>query len=506
MSGHDGVRRGGILLEDLQRRFDELEKRFAKLTDDYANLNRRYDELGEKSAKQQQRIRELEGELAKARKTSRNSSKPPSSDIVKPPKKDPPSVDSPDGKRKRGGQPGHPRHERPEISPDDIDAIVNYQDDLCPCCGTPLSDLEEPPDVLYQIELPEKPIRTTQHCRHAKWCGKCEKKITPPWPPGLLEAGLVGPRLTAFVGFLKGACAMTISAIRRFFRDVLRVKVSKGFLAKLINKVSGSLADPYEEVLRLLPDEDCLNIDETGHKELGKRLWTWCFRAATFALFKISPSRGSEVLLEVLGREFDGLIGCDYFSAYRKYMRLNENVGVQFCLAHLIRDVKFLAEHPDAKNRAYGERLLVQLRKLFDIVHRRDEYPTPAGFRTALARVRNELVWQATMESPHTQQALAMEERFYRHTASYFRFLTDPDIDPTNNIVEQAFRFVAIQRRITQGTRSPTGQRWCERIWTVIATCEQQGRSIFEYLIDAVTSHITHQPVPSLLPEPSDSS
>lgn len=291
---------------------------------------------------------------------------------------------------------------------------------------------------------------------------------------------------------------MTISALRRFFRDAMQIKISRGFLAKLANKISGSLADPYEELLRLLPDEERLNVDETGHKDSGKRLWTWCFRAATYALFKISPSRGSDVLVEVLGREFNGLLGCDYFSAYRKYMRLNDNVRLQFCLAHFIRDVKFLAEHPNSKNQAYGKCLLEHLKKLFAIIHRRDEYDTPAGFRIALARVRNELVWAATMDSPHTREALALEERFYQHTESYFRFITEPEIDPTNNVVEQAFRFVAIQRRITQGTRGLTGQTWCERIWTVVATCEQQGRSIFDYLCAAVISHFAHQPIPSL--------
>jgi len=60
--------------------------------------------------------------------------------------------------------------------------------------------------------------------------------------------------------------------------------------------------------------------DETGHKEKGKLYWTWCFRAELYTLFKIDSSRGSQVLIEVLGREFEGVLGCDYFSAYRKYM------------------------------------------------------------------------------------------------------------------------------------------------------------------------------------------
>ena len=91
------------------------------------------------------------------------------------------------------------------------------------------------------------------------------------------------------------------------------------------------MKETYELLLGILPDESFLNVDETGHKDCGKRMWTWCFRAPLFTMFKIAPSRGSEVLIEVLGREFDGVLGCDYFSAYRKYMG-DCGVLVQFCL------------------------------------------------------------------------------------------------------------------------------------------------------------------------------
>ena len=101
--------------------------------------------------------------------------------------------------------------------------------------------------------------------------------------------------------------------------DVPRA-VDAGQAAKVVNKVSASLKAPYEELLNLLASEERLNVDETGHKDNGRRWWTWCFRALTYTVFKIAPSRGSDVLMEVLGREFNGLLGCDYFSAYRKYM------------------------------------------------------------------------------------------------------------------------------------------------------------------------------------------
>ena len=116
------------------------------------------------------------------------------------------------------------------------------------------------------------------------------------------------------------------------------------------------LEQPYQELLDCLPGEKLLNVDETGHKQNRLRMWTWCFRAELYTLFKIDPTRSTDVLIKVLGTEFDGVLGCDYFSSYRSYMT-RFDVTIQFCLAHLIRDVKFLTTLPDARDRAYGERL-----------------------------------------------------------------------------------------------------------------------------------------------------
>jgi len=297
---------------------------------------------------------------------------------------------------------------------------------------------------------------------------------------------------------------MSYTSIRNFLRDCVGVTISRGHLRTLVAKVTDSLLDPYEQLLALVPSEERLNVDETGHKENGQRLWTWCFRASLYTLFKISPSRGSDVLVDVLGQEFNGVLGCDYFSAYRKYMK-DLNVVVQFCLAHFIRDVKFLIDHPNQKNGPHGQRLLEHLRQLFSTIHRREKYATEDSFRRQLARIRNNLVYAAVMESPGTREADNLGDRFVNHYDSFFTFITTPGVEPTNNLAEQAIRFVAIHRRLTQGTRSESGRRWCERIWTVIATCEQQQRSIFDYLCGAVVNFFHSLPAPSLIPAPDTS-
>jgi hypothetical protein len=76
-------------------------------------------------------------------------------------------------------------------------------------------------------------------------------------------------------------------------------------------------------LIHLLPKQTHLNIDETGHKERGAAYWTWCFRAKAFSAFKIHPSRGSEVLVDVLGQDYSGTLGADFWGAYRKYAQIS---------------------------------------------------------------------------------------------------------------------------------------------------------------------------------------
>jgi transposase len=456
-------------------------------------MEERLNKLEAEVATLRKRNAELEAEVARLRKNSSNSSKPPSSDIVKPPK---PPAPSGRCKRRIGGQPGHPRHDRVAFTPDEVNGTHVYEFHSCPGCGGRLKRLAGEDRVIQQVEIVRVPVTVTEHRAHAYFCRSCGKTHDAPMPRPVVKCGLIGPNLTALVAYLKGVCHASFSTIRKFLRDVMQVTVSRGQLAKLIGKMSGALARPYHDLLDRLPHEDRLNVDETGHKNNGKAWWTWCFRAELFTLFKIDSSRGSDVLLAVLGKEFDGVLGCDYFSAYRKYMK-DCGIAVQFCLAHLIREVKFLLTVSDRVTRSYAQRLLDALRKLFHIIHRRDQM-TPAQFSRALEKARQDVL-KVGRAAPPRREAQNLAERFRKHGAAYFQFITTPGMEPTNNLAEQAIRFVVIDRRITQGTRSETGRQWNERIWTTIATLTQQGRSILAYLRDALHATLNSRPVPSLL-------
>ena len=273
--------------------------------------------------------------------------------------------------------------------------------------------------------------------------------------------------------------------------------------------MSQALEQPYEELLKQIPLETTLNVDETGHKNKGDKFWTWVFCAKLYVLFRIDKSRGSKVLIDVLGKEFNGVLGCDYFSAYRKFMK-DFSISVQFCIAHLIRDIKFLTTLPNKSTALYGKKLLQAVKDMFKIIHEKD-LVSPLDFQTKLEQskrlinqiAKDEVPSQLTDNGKESmREAQNMAKRFRKHGEAYFTFITSPGMDPTNNIAEQAIRFIVIDRHITQGTRSDMGQRANERLWTVIATCARQGRSAFDFIFQAVQAFFQNTQPPSLLHSP----
>lgn len=435
----------------------------------------------------------LRERLAASKKTSADSSKPPSSDIVAPPKPAPPAGQE---KRKIGGQPGHPARFRTPFEGLDIDEVVPHDISSCPGCGGEIRRNGELETRFQQVEIVLPKLRVTEHVFPEFWCDGCGKACRAPLPIEVERGGMAGPTLVTLVAFMKGCCHASFSTVRLFLRDVCGLTVARSTLDKILKRATAALDGPYDELLGLLPGQGILNVDETGHPENGKLLWTWCLKADLFTLFKIEPSRGSKVLHELLGEEFDGLLGCDFFSAYRKF-KGEMGIEVQFCLAHLIRDVKFLIGLPSVEDKNFGCLLLLRLKELFGVIHRREEM-NASEFADALEGAKAAALAAAQL-APATRHGQNMAKRFAAHGESYFTFIATPGVDPTNNAAEQAIRFVVLDRVVTQGTRGEPGRRWCERIWTTLATCRQRGLSAFGFLSSAMGEYLAGREAPSLL-------
>jgi transposase len=438
---------------------------------------------------QQIQIVQLQEQVAKLLKNSSNSSKPPSSDVVKPPKA------KSNGSGKIGGQKSHPGFWRRLMPAEKVDDIQEHRLAECPDCKAPLSEEHETdPWIQQTAELPEKLIHVTEHRRHGYVCPKCRKHAYAPLPEGVGEGGIFGPRLQSLVTYTKGALHGSYTSLQEFMQEVFEIEVSRSGICNQIRQVSEAIQPAYQALSEAIAKEPALHVDETGHKDNGRRYWIWAFCTKLFGFFTIDASRGSQVLKKVLGETFKGTLITDFFSAYTKYASAFQ----QFCLAHLVRDIKFLTTLPDIGNQQFGIRLLRQFKRLFYFWHLRRTMPEERHAQAIAIIQRNLCTLVSEKQLPRKSQNIA--NRLDKHWSSYLRFLVDPSIAPTNNLAEQTLRTVVIDRKITQGTRSEWGRRWSERIWTVLATCRKQKRSSWKFIQDCILAHRLGAPYPSLLP------
>jgi len=462
-----------------------------RIVADLTELNR---VLTEQNLQLQARVRQLEEKIARLERNSSNSSKPPSSDIV-----NPRPATRKRGKAKRGGRPGHKKHTRQAFTADQIDKTVIHELPSAEIRRRKLTPLDESESALVQIDLPEKLYTVVDH--RVRLYQRPDGGIVKAKLPALTRReGFFTSRMVGLVGYLKGRCHMSYSTISGLLADVLEVPVSQGFLVKCCNaKLSPALAESHSAALEYVRNSPVVGTDETGHKDSGRRSWTWCHHASDVVFFQISNCRGSGVLLTNLGEDFDNILTADFYSANRTFVS-RSGVRVQWCWAHLIRDIKFIAELGYKNVNKWAQRLLESAKILLE-TWRKGKDKRTRHWRKKLEKLKKAFL-ASVMHPPNHPECRKIKKRFSGGDRDgYFLFLDVPGVEPTNNATERNIRFVVIDRRITQGTNSTAGMRFYERIWTVMASCTRQGRNMFHFLTESLKAHYTTSTPPSLLPQ-----
>ena len=469
-------------------------------------LERRVEELEKLLAAALERIRVLEADNAELRAenaafrdrlglSSRNSSKPPSSD--------PPNVERPTKPptgRKPGGQPGHPRHERRILPPDEIVAAIPER---CELCGVQLVGKDPDPFVHQVIEVPTVTAKVTNYELHSLTCSDpaCRHVTCGKLPPGVPRRAF-GPGLTALISLCTGKYRMSKRVVLELLSDVLGIEISLGSVSNLEQEMSAALAAPTDEAGAHVPKQPVADLDETGWFEgrkngRSKRAWLWVAVTAFVTVFRISPSRGADVAKEILGDTFAGFLVTDRWCAYNWV----ETSRRQLCWSHLIRDFQGFLDRGGEGAKA-GAELLRLVRKMFKRWHRvRDgtlSRPTfERGMKPIEQRIVAELEYAVICAEPKTA---GMATEILKLQDALFTFVHHEGIEPTNNVAERQIRPGVLWRKTSFGTQGPDGSRFVERILTVVATLKQQKRGVLPYLAAAYSAWLNGEQAPSLLP------
>jgi len=441
---------------------------------------------------QDRRIAALEAEVAAVKKTPRNSSLPPSTEH---PHAKPPRDKSKQGSgKKRGGQPGHPKHERALIPTEQCQAVAPLTPETCRRCGETLVG-SDPEPLRHQVwDIPEIKPLVTEYQLHRLTCPCCQASTCAQLPAGV-PASQGGARLVALVTLLMGCFRQSKRRVALFLDSVLNQPCSPGWVVKLQQQATAALTPAYKELAQQLPAEDVLAIDESPTKEGKAKAWLWTFVAASYTVFALRTTRAATVLQELLTDVFAGVIHCDRAKMYWQNGRL------QWCWAHLKRDFQALIDHPNGQVKRLGNDLMRCTRELFRQWSRcRDGTITRAGMLRLMHPIRQAvegfLLRGAFSGNPEIQ---GMCCELYKHREWLWTFLDVEGVEPTNNASERALRHAVIGRKLSFGTQSAHGSRFVATILTVVETCRQQSRGVFDYLTDAIQAYFAHESAPSLV-------
>jgi transposase len=430
------------------------------------------------------RVAELERRLGL---NSSTSSKPPSSDGLKKPKRTT-SLREPTDK-KTGGQPGHKgRTLERRATPD---AIVDHFPTLCAGCGAPLDDAASTGHAARQVfDIPEpQPLVVTEHRAHQCHCAACGTQTRAAFPEGVNAPVQYGPRITGIVLYLLHFQLLPEQRLAEAMADLFGVHLATATIAAMSRACSARFCGFIATLMALVAAAPVKHLDETGFRIGGKTWWLHIASTLRLTVYRVAQKRGS--LPERLG----GIVVHDH---WKPYYKLKEVVHA-LCNAHHLRELKALVEI-EKEDWARQMQRLLRLACHATNLARENGKPIPAARIAWFERIYDRII-SAGMAFHEAQPALLAAGsapgrrgrkprrvghnlllRLQDRKADVLRFLSDSTVPFTNNLAERDGRMMKLRQKISGGFRSTEGAGDFAIVRSLISTAKKQGWDVMRTL------------------------
>jgi transposase len=362
-----------------------------------------------------------------------------------------------------GAPKGHPKYEREEP---EITKTIKHTVDACPYCNTQLN-LKEILEVIEE-EIPEmKKIKAIKHLIEWGICPNCKRRVV---AKNNAPADRFGPNLKSHITLLRHDDRLPLRKVESALLRNHDFKITHTGIMKIIRQVAKKLKEPYYEIIKLIRSSKVVYIDETGYKLNGGQWWLWTFVCEDAVLFVIRKSRSKDVVEEILGKEFKGIISCDGWKTYESF-----SDKLQRCWAHLLRESYHLKEK--YKNfEIYHD----YLKKMFERILNVRLKPPGKEERIKVAEEMKESLLGTAKKMGKNISFKEFAGKIENGINYWFTCIEHLEVEPTNNYAEQALRELIVQRKIMGGLRSERGAETLEVISTMIATWKKQDKPLLE--------------------------
>jgi transposase len=416
------------------------------------------------------RIAQLEAALQEAQRAAHRQAAPFRGDPQKravPPKR-------PGRKR------GHPGACRPE--PKQIDESLEVKLCSCPQCGGTQFQDQNAIEQLIEDIPPVRPhvTRLTTYCATCVGCGQSVRSQHPlQMSLAIGAAGVhLGPRALALAADLNKAKGLSMRKTCAVLRDCFGLQLSPGGLSQAMDRLAAKVKPQYDALARELRQAPALHSDETSWWVAGPGWWLWVFTTQLLTFYVVAQSRGRDLLNDILGKGFGGVLVSDCLAIYDGATALQQK-----CYAHhhkAIRQAKDL--HPQ-QGEGFLCEVAAMLRAAVVLQGQKAELSpqTFSALRQALQRKAVQL-----LEPPRSEpNEEAVRNRLHKQRDHLFTFLDHDGVEATNNLAERQLRPAVIARKISCGNKTPKGARTWQILTSLAATCAQRATSFVAALARA---------------------
>lgn len=398
-------------------------------------------------------------------------------------------------KRGPGRGPGHAPAMRamPAVIDQIVDVPLVRGDDgvcRCPMCAGDLDDIKEHDRLVEDIVRPK--VVTTSYRTRSGFCRHCNKRMESrhaDQPPAAnLPHAQLGLNALTVAAVLKHDAGLPYRKVTGVLNDLCGLSVSAGALPKQMRRMGGWLAEPYQEIRDQLRKSPVVHADETGARVNGDNHWLWVLTSPLHTLFHVDKSRGSEVMLGLLGAEFDGYLVSDFFSAYNPLPYKKQK-----CNVHLLREIRQTAErNPYFAKTPFARRLKRLVKEMLALKKRWDELDDDTyTHRVCLLYGRLDALGETVWDDPDVNR---LAKRIRKHAGPISAFLLEKNLPGENNAAERAIRPAVVTRKISGGHRGPSTAKASAVITSVLRTARQQGRHLLDTMKNLIQSHLAGQP------------
>jgi transposase len=329
-----------------------------------------------------------------------------------------------------------------------------------------------------KIEIPTvRPVVTRVH-QYGGQCAHCGEAYVAPVPLDLEPGSPYGASVESLVTYLRYTHAISYERLNDLFGQVFGLAISEGALANLLQRVKLRLDDRVAEILERLRRSRLICSDETGARVKGQNQWEWVFQNEQVCLHVIRPSRGHQVIEEVLGEHRPQIWVSDLYSAQRQHPAAQWQV----CLAHQLRDCQFAIEAGDQVFAPVMKRVLLRA----FVIHQRQGRLAESTLYQYRCELERRLEYCLAL-TPTQRDGVRLKKRYLRIRDNLFLFLEDATVPPTNNSSERALRLSTIFRKVTNGFRSDWGRDLFGAVRSVVNTGQRQGLSQFQAIHRALS-------------------